>query len=65
MIHHGGGLNLNLHLSQSKIRYASASYYEVEHAEVFANAYHAANPFDVYDDFRDKACKTLKHLVFG
>jgi glutamine synthetase len=39
----------------------SASYYEVEHAEeFFKNGYHAANPFDVYDDFRDKACRLLK-----
>lgn len=48
----------------SKVKYdtrTSASFYEVEHAEeFFSNAYHAANPFDVYDDFRDKACKTLK-----
>ena len=30
----------------------------VEHAEEFyKKAYHAANPFDVYDDFRDEACK--------
>ena len=48
----------------SKVKYdtrTSASYYEVEHAEeFFKNGYHAANPFDVYDDFRDKACKLLK-----
>jgi glutamine synthetase len=48
----------------SKVKYdtrTSASFYEVEHAEeFFTNAYHAANPFDVYDDFRDKACKMLK-----
>jgi glutamine synthetase len=50
----------------SKVKYdtrTSASYYEVEHSEEFyAKAYHAANPFDVYDDFRDKACKTLKQF---
>ena len=48
----------------TKVKYdtrTSASYYEVEHAEeFFKNGYHAANPFDVYDDFRDKACKLLK-----
>jgi len=39
----------------------STSYYKVEHAEEFyKKAYHAANPFDVYDDFRDEACKILK-----
>ncbi|MBI2317850.1 MAG: glutamine synthetase beta-grasp domain-containing protein, partial [Betaproteobacteria bacterium] len=38
----------------------SASFYKVEHAEEFyKKAYHAANPFDVYDDFRDEACKIL------
>jgi glutamine synthetase len=50
----------------SKVKYdtrTSASFYEVEHLEEFyANAYHAANPFDAYDDFRDKACKTLKEF---
>jgi len=36
----------------------SASYYFIEHDEEFShNAYHAANPFDLYDDFRDEACK--------
>jgi len=48
----------------SKVKYdtrTSASFYEIEHAEeFFTNAYHAANPFDVYDDFRDKACRMLK-----
>ena len=48
----------------SKVKYdtrTSASFYEVEtDEEFFTNAYHSANPFDVYDDFRDKACKTLK-----
>ncbi len=50
----------------SKVRFdtrTSASYYEVEHAEEFyKNAYHAANPFDVYDDFRDEACALLKRF---
>ena len=41
----------------------SASYYRVEHEEEFArNAYHAANPFDLYDDFRDEACDLLGTL---
>ncbi len=41
----------------------SSSFYEVEHAEeFFKNAYHAANPFDVYDDFRDEACALLKRF---
>jgi glutamine synthetase len=41
----------------------AASYYKVEHAEEFyKSAYHAANPFDVYDDFRDNACKVLKEF---
>ncbi len=48
----------------SKVKYdtrTASSYYEVEHAEeFFKNAYHAANPFDVYDDFRDEACRILK-----
>lgn len=39
----------------------ATSYYKVEHAEEFyKKAYHAANPFDEYDDFRDEACKLLK-----
>jgi len=39
----------------------ATSYYKVEHAEEFyKKAYHAANPFDEYDDFRDDACKLLK-----
>jgi len=50
----------------SKVRFdtrTASSYYEVEHAEeLFKNAYHAANPFDVYDDFRDEACKILKRF---
>jgi glutamine synthetase len=41
----------------------ATSYYKVEHAEEFyKNAYHAANPFDVYDDFRDEASKLLKRF---
>lgn len=48
----------------SKVDYdtrTAASYYYVEHAEEFyTNAYHAANPFDIYDDFRDEACSYLK-----
>jgi glutamine synthetase len=41
----------------------SASYYKIEHEEEFyKKAYHAANPFDVYDDFRDEACKILKQF---
>lgn len=41
----------------------STSYYNVEHAEEFyKRAYHAANPFDLYDDFRDEACKYFKKL---
>jgi glutamine synthetase len=51
----------------SKVRFdtrTAASFYEVEHAEeFFRNAYHAANPFDVYDDFRDEASAMLK--TFG
>ena len=47
----------------SKVRFdtrTASSFYEVEHAEeFFKNAYHAANPFDVYDDFRDEASKLL------
>lgn len=50
----------------SKVRYdtrTASSFYEVEHAEeFFRNAYHAANPFDVYDDFRDEASKLLKQF---
>lgn len=39
----------------------SASFYKVEHAEeFFKRAYHAANPFDIYDDFRDTASKYFK-----
>ena len=35
----------------------------LKHAEEFyKRAYHAANPFDLYDDFRDEACKYFKDL---
>ncbi|HMU44243.1 MAG TPA: type I glutamate--ammonia ligase [Ignavibacteriaceae bacterium] len=48
----------------SKVEYdtrTSSSFYRVEHAEEFyKKAYHSANPFDEYDDFRDEACKILK-----
>ncbi len=38
----------------------ATSYYKIEHQEEFyKKAYHAANPFDIYDDFRDEACKLL------
>jgi glutamine synthetase len=38
----------------------STSFYRVNHEEEFyGKAYHAANPYDIYDDFRDKACKEL------
>ncbi|MBI1936636.1 MAG: type I glutamate--ammonia ligase [Ignavibacteriales bacterium] len=41
----------------------STSFYKVEHAEEFyKRAYHAANPFDIYDDFRDEACKLLQQF---
>jgi glutamine synthetase len=50
----------------SKVRFdtrTAASFYEVEHGEeFFRNAYHAANPFDVYDDFRDEASLMLKNF---
>lgn len=50
----------------SKVRFdtrTAASYYEVTHTEeFFRNAYHAANPFDIYDDFRDEACNLLKQF---
>jgi glutamine synthetase len=50
----------------SKVRFdtrTSASFYEVEHSEeFFSSAYHAANPFDMYDDFRDDACRLLKQF---
>ncbi len=48
----------------SKVEYdtrTATSYYKVEHAEeFFKRAYHAANPFDIYDDFRDEASKLLQ-----
>ncbi|PKL81524.1 MAG: type I glutamate--ammonia ligase [Ignavibacteriae bacterium HGW-Ignavibacteriae-3] len=48
----------------SKVEYdtrTATSYYKVEHAEEFyKRAYHAANPFDIYDDFRDEASKLLQ-----
>ena len=41
----------------------STSFYKVEHAEEFyKKAYHAANPFDIYDDFRDEASNLLKRF---
>lgn len=41
----------------------STSFYKVSHAEEFyKRAYHAVNPFDIYDDFRDEACKIFKHF---
>lgn len=41
----------------------STSFYRVQHQEEFyKNAYHAANPFDLYDDFRDEASKLLGQL---
>ncbi len=50
----------------SKVRFdtkTASSFYEIEHGEeFFRNAYHAANPFDVYDDFRDDASKLLKRF---
>ncbi len=53
----------------SRVRFdtrTSSSFYEVEHAEeFFKNAYHAANPFDVYDDFRDDACRILGRFGVG
>ncbi len=48
----------------SRVEYdtrTASSYYRVEHAEEFyKKAYHAANPFDEYDDFRDDASKLMK-----
>lgn len=41
----------------------SASYYYVHHAEeIHHNAYHAANPQDRFDDFRDTAVRTMMDL---
>ncbi len=39
----------------------SSSYYYLESGEkLHASAYHAVNPMDMYDDFRDKACCMMK-----
>ncbi len=39
----------------------ATSYYKVEHGEeFFEKAYHACNPFDIYDDFRDEASTLFK-----
>lgn len=50
----------------SKVRFdtrTASSFYEIEHVEeFFRNAYHAANPFDVYDDFRDEASSLLRQF---
>ncbi len=50
----------------SKVRFdtrTASSYYEIEHKEeFFRNAYHAANPFDEYDDFRDEASKLIQRF---
>jgi glutamine synthetase len=50
----------------SKVRFdtrTASSFYEIEHVEeFFRNAYHAANPGDVYDDFRDEASNLLKQF---
>jgi glutamine synthetase len=50
----------------SKVDYdtrTASSYYHVDHAEEFyKKAYHAANPFDIYDDFRDEACKLFSRF---
>jgi len=50
----------------SKVEYdtrTSTSYYNVEHEEEFHKmAYHAGNPFDIYDDFRDEASRYFKML---
>ena len=41
----------------------SASFYFVHHAEEFhQNAYHACNPQDKFDDFRDQAVRTMMDL---
>lgn len=48
----------------SKVEYdtrTESSYYRIESEEEFyKKGYHAANPFDAYDDFRDEACKLLR-----
>ncbi len=37
------------------------SYFSIQSDERFAhNAYHACNPFDLYDDFRDEVCRLMK-----
>ena len=37
------------------------SFYAVESQERFSyNAYHACNPFDLYDDFRDEVCRLMQ-----
>ncbi len=50
----------------SKVRFdtrTAASFYEVSHGEeFFRNAYHAANPFDLYDDFRDEATRIIQQF---
>lgn len=50
----------------SKVEYdtrTSSSYYTVHHAEEFHhNAYHAANPSDRFDDFRDQAVQMMMDL---
>lgn len=50
----------------SNVKYdtrTASSFYSVEHKEEFYNkAYHAANPFDLYDDFRDEACRIFNNL---
>ncbi len=41
----------------------ASSFYRVEHEEeFFQNAYHAANPFDIYDDFRDEATMLFQQM---
>lgn len=41
----------------------STAYYKVQHSEEFpSKAYHAANPFDIYDDFRDDASRVFKQF---
>lgn len=50
----------------SKVEYdtrTSASFYNVYHDEEFHhNAYHACNPQDLYDDFRDRAVQLMMEL---
>jgi len=41
----------------------SMSFYQIDHEEeFFQKAYHAANPFDCYDDFRDEATLLFQKL---